>query len=289
MAPPPPNAAWPLARPPPPPLPRRAYRFELSVEEECEGWRNGTLDTWSDPKERRQHDSSPGGFTSQNGQDRLLWEHLFARLRRRGRYLDVAANHHKRISNTYFLDRCAGWAGVCVEPNPIYHAGLRTHRSCRLVPTCISDAPRETTMLLPPYQWLGGLGGVGNGSLPNLLAKTSIRSWYPPRKWQHTRLNCTTLELELRAARRLDGRWDHVDLLSLDVEGHEESVLRGVDWTRVRIDHILCERACEAVLRPMGYVAAKLPPSPGKRISEVTEVLWTRPGLPRVAFPRRQG
>ena len=111
----------------------------------------------------------------------------------------------------------------------------------------------------------------------------------PPRKWQPTRLNCTTLELELRAARRLDGRWDHVDLLSLDVEGHEDAVLRGVDWTRVRIDHILCERACEAVLRPMGYVAAKLPPSPGKRISEVTEVLWTRPGLPRVAFPRRQG
>ena len=100
-------------------------------------------------------------------------------------------------------------------------------------------------------------------------------------------MNCSALGEVL-----IQRGWAHVDFLSLDVEGHEAAVLRGLfansDW-HGRIDHILCERACEAVLRPMGYVAAKLPPSPGKRISEVTEVLWTRPGLPRVAFPRRQG
>ena len=48
-------------------------------------------------------------------------------------------------------------------------------------------------------------------------------------------------------------------------------------------------RISVTVRRCASISCAKLPPSPGKRISEVTEVLWTRPGLPRVAFPRRQG
>ena len=37
----------------------------MSVADECAAWRAGTLDTWSDPNERRFHDSAPGGFTSQ--------------------------------------------------------------------------------------------------------------------------------------------------------------------------------------------------------------------------------
>ena len=57
----------------------------------------------------------------------------------RGVYLDIAANHYKRISNTYFFDVCLGWRGLCLEPNPIYHDGLRAHRTCELLPTCASD------------------------------------------------------------------------------------------------------------------------------------------------------
>ena len=43
-------------------------------------------------------------------QDKLLWHYLFSKLEtgrspRTGRYVDLAANHYKRISNTYFLDR----------------------------------------------------------------------------------------------------------------------------------------------------------------------------------------
>ena len=88
-----------------------------------------------------------------------------------GVYVDIAAHHFKRISNTYyffdvcFFDVCLGWRGVCVEANPVYHAGIRAHRSCDLVPQCASNGTHELNFVLPRNEGTGGLGGVGGGKL----------------------------------------------------------------------------------------------------------------------------
>ena len=66
----------------------------------------------------------------------------------------------------------------------------------------------------------------------------------------------------------------------MQVEGHESAVLRGVDWSRVRIDHILCEQGCDSQLRPMRYQPTRLPGSSS------TERLWTHPS---VLKPQRKG
>ena len=52
----------------------------------------------------------------------------------------------------------------------------------------------------------------------------------------------------------------HLDFLSLDVEGSDESALKGIDFKRVTIDFILCEEArdCTATLVPLGYEMRKL-------------------------------
>ena len=88
---------------------------ELAEEHaECAGWLNGTRGVYRD-KHTRQ--ANRGGFTSQFCQDRALFESVYAQSlgRRRGVYVDLASNHYKRISNTYFFDRCLGWRGVCVR------------------------------------------------------------------------------------------------------------------------------------------------------------------------------
>ena len=33
--------------------------------------------------------------------------------------MDLAANHAVRISNTYVMDRCLGWRGLCIEANEV--------------------------------------------------------------------------------------------------------------------------------------------------------------------------
>ena len=104
--------------------------------DECQGWLNNTRGVYRDEFAGAGR-AYTGGYTSQYRQDRAMHEHLFANMSH-GVYLDVAANHYKRISNTYFYDRCLGWRGLCVEPNPIYHEDLRAHwcrRARAIVPT----------------------------------------------------------------------------------------------------------------------------------------------------------
>ena len=93
--------------------PKLGHPMPQTVEEadECAGWLNGTLDTYHDAHTRSW---SPGGYTSQFRQDKILFNTLFRNRTHRGTYLDIASNHYKRISNSYFYDRCLGWQGVCV-------------------------------------------------------------------------------------------------------------------------------------------------------------------------------
>jgi hypothetical protein len=35
-----------------------------------------------------------------------------------GTYIDLAAYHPRKHSNTYMLDVCYGWKGICIEADP---------------------------------------------------------------------------------------------------------------------------------------------------------------------------
>ena len=93
--------------------PKLGHHVPQTVQEadECAGWLNGSLGTYHDAHTRSW---SPGGYTSQFRQDKILFNMLFRDRKNRGIYLDVASNHYKRISNSYFYDRCLGWQGICV-------------------------------------------------------------------------------------------------------------------------------------------------------------------------------
>ena len=93
--------------------PKLGHHVPQTVQEadECAGWLNGSLGTYHDAHTRSW---SPGGYTSQFRQDKILFNMLFRNRTNRGIYLDIASNHYKRISNSYFYDRCLGWQGICV-------------------------------------------------------------------------------------------------------------------------------------------------------------------------------
>lgn len=182
---------------------------------------------------------------SQMLQDHYLFKFHFSWLRRRGIYADVAANHPTHISNTYFFDACLGWSGVCVEAHPQFLSGLYRGRTCAMVPTCVSD--QDGTSVIFSLQ--GGLSGIAktNKNADDFkkkgLAVSSIR------------MVCTTMEVAL-------GKHDVsvIDYLSLDVEGHELSVLKGFNWEKVRINVMTVEcqensiNEIETYLHSKGYV-----------------------------------
>ncbi|KAK1867777.1 hypothetical protein I4F81_010277 [Pyropia yezoensis] len=162
-------------------------------------------------------DGAPIQFFSQHHQDAYLYLHHFAALRRRGVYWDVAANEPIQISNTFFYDRCLGWHGVCVEANPRYLGPLVMERGCVVLPTCVS-ATREKVA----FRLSGAVGGVAS------TVKTAA-------KVEDVTVTMTCVTGEDVAART---GVREVDLLSLDVEGHELFVLQGLglgDGLRVNV------------------------------------------------------
>lgn len=163
---------------------------------------------------------------SQFRQDFYLYKYHFAKLKRPGNYLDVAANEPIGLSNTYFFDRCLGWAGVCAEAQPRYFEKLYRLRSCRLLPTCASDVDGQSVEFILK----GGSGGI-EGTNKGLANWRSMND-----KLRTMKVRCTTIAQDLKRARVAV-----IDYLSLDVEGHELHVLKGIDWSAVRFNVMTVE------------------------------------------------
>ena len=105
-------------------------------------------------------------------------------------YVDLATNDPLEGSNTFLLDACFSWKGVCVEPNAVYREAILEKRSCPLVDTCVSDGERTVKF-------------VNDFSLGHVVGRRL--------KPELTELRCTTLR------RILEGRSPRVTYLSLEL------------------------------------------------------------------------
>jgi FkbM family methyltransferase len=168
------------------------------------------------------------GFMSQNGQDKWLIETLLPQ-RRGGVFVDVGAHDGYLLSNTYVLEKKFEWTGLAIEPHPIAFETLQQKRSCRAIHGCASARAGNRT-----FQIVHGYGAMLSG----------LSNEYDPR---HSRRiqelvetkGSSTSEISVTCYRLADllrsANIDRVDYLSVDVEGAELSVLKGIDWSSTDI------------------------------------------------------
>lgn len=92
-----------------------------------------------------------------------------------------------------------------------------------------------------------GLSGISTTNKNSQIMKSSPR----------IELTCVP------TSRAIDASGMHnIDLLSLDVEGHEHKVLEGIDWKRTRINIIVIEslqQKTETMLLGLGYRKLRVP------------------------------
>jgi hypothetical protein len=81
-----------------------------------------------------------GGLNSQVSQDKTVMQ-IFDN-KKGGYFIDCAANHATRISNTKALETRLGWTGLCIEPHPKYHQGY-ANRRCTLVDAVVGQKDNE--------------------------------------------------------------------------------------------------------------------------------------------------
>lgn len=168
---------------------------------------------------------APHGNVSyaQAGEDLVL--DFLSDYRAAGCYVDVGCNHPLLGSNTYRLYR-KGWSGICIDAAakfaPLYRA--RRPRD-RFVRAAVSDTEREVTFHHFASDELSSIGGE---RLADLNGYDQVRT-----EVMRTRTVASILD-ECAAPTEFD-------VLSVDVEGHDEQALRSVELGRYRPRVILTE------------------------------------------------
>jgi len=170
-------------------------------------------------KGTQQKQLSKGGFYSQVGQDVTLlsiFEDKFD-----GFFVDLASNDAQSLSNTLALERHLGWQGLCIEPNPQYHAAYK-ERSCTLVDAVAGKFDNETISFIFDDA-LGGISGFDKTTAHN---KKVV-------KFQTVSLESIFQKMNVPPV---------INYMSLDVEGAELYVMSTFPFHKYRFDVITVER-----------------------------------------------
>jgi len=158
-------------------------------------------------------------YYSQFGEDTVLSE-MFGRHKRTGTYVDVGCYHPRKHSNTYLFYK-RGWRGLLIDIEPAKIIACRIIRPRdKAVLAAVSDTSGTRTVYAPKrFSVMASLSQVH----PDFKPIGQIRT-------------ATLTEL---LDEHLPNK--HIDLLSIDVEGHDMQVLRGLDFGKYQPDMIVVE------------------------------------------------
>jgi FkbM family methyltransferase len=143
-----------------------------------------------------------------------------------GFFVDIGAQHPKTDNDLFGLYEL-GWTGINVEPNPSYFALLQTVRvKDRNLQLALSDTDGEPITFFE-------VEGSGLSTCDEQQAMACAAQGYTIRRH----------DLQTSTLRRVLGKENppHIDIMKVDVEGFEEKVLAGNDWTLFRPSVILVE------------------------------------------------
>ena len=161
---------------------------------------------------------------SQFGQDGYIYDTFFKN-KKDGVFCDIGGNHPIDINNTYYFEQ-QGWQGYVFEPLPHMKKIWQNKRTAKFFPYAASSEQKQLQFEIMT---------TGNGALSYV---TDTLSHHIP-----TDADCKTITVQARPAKDIfkTHKITHIDYMSIDVEGHEIEVLKGLDFNTVRINVISIE------------------------------------------------
>ncbi len=156
---------------------------------------------------------------------------------RQGFFIEAGANNGFSQSNTYYLEQLRGWRGILVEGIPELYEQCVLERPRSQVFNCALVDNEFTDRITMKY---ANLMSIVEGALKSKDADREHISI-----GQKVQQNLETYEIQV-PARTLTSILDEckveeIDLFSLDVEGFELNVLKGLDFNKYRPNYMLIE------------------------------------------------
>ena len=147
-----------------------------------------------------------------------------------GVFFEAGAHDGYTQSNTYYLERFRGWSGVLVEAVPELHAKAARRRRRSQVVQCALVEPNAA-------------GGTVSISFGDLMSKVGDGGEHAAAGLLTAGRKAYSVEVPARTlADVLDSAGvGALDLMVLDLEGHEFHALRGMDFDRHPVEHLLIE------------------------------------------------
>lgn len=157
-------------------------------------------------------------FHSEHKQDSWLYENVFNG-KRNGVFVEFGAIDGLITSNSLFFEEELDWTGLCIEPIPEMFEKLKKNRKCICENYAISDHSGMVEFTL--YPEVIGWSGMTE----------SIEPQHQERIKNHggdvvnIKVKCCPLN-DLLSKHKLH----KIDYMTIDVEGHEESIVKSIDF-----------------------------------------------------------
>jgi FkbM family methyltransferase len=175
----------------------------------------------------------------------------------RGFYVDIGSEDALTNSKSAFFDVCLGWDGICIEPDSKHHDKIRSSRTCKLLPYCISDKPSNTNSAEASTE-------AGTSSAATSTSTSSWLGFLGFNKKQEEYLEdepvqCYALD-DLITRHAMFKKRRTIDLLLMDIGGKDLAVIKSANLTGITINTVIMEdskfdtRVLDRVLGEKGFV-----------------------------------
>jgi FkbM family methyltransferase len=192
-------------------------------------------------------------YFSQCGEDAYMNINYFKN-KKNGVYMELGALDGVLYSNTKFFEDHLGWKGILIEPHPIKFQNLASNRPNNYLFNNLVSSVTENLVFRFFIDNYSGVSGV-----EKTLPKEHLTGFFSQIPEPQARMSIAPKSLtEIVKTTGME----HIDFLSLDVEGHEYEVLTSWDFS-VPIDIILIEtlggsqierdQQCREILIKNGY------------------------------------
>jgi FkbM family methyltransferase len=156
-----------------------------------------------------------------------------------GFFVDVGANHFRRFSNTYYLEKELGWSGIAVEPLKQFEADYREHRPrTDFFSYFVSDTSDSDTKMFT----------LESEPLVSSGEKTFTQ------RWGEDVVELSVPTITLNDLLDKEGVTS-IDFLSMDIELSEPQALAGFDIDRFRPALVGIEAHLEVRQQILNYFA----------------------------------